>query len=83
MVIEYDEGFWFKPLSKVFMTALQEFLEYLQNRRIPYFWNSEYNLIETASEDTLFNWCNRINTIIKEINRDPENAYKYFSKNLF
>lgn len=57
---------WNKSLSYVFLNLLEKYRDCLNNKSIPYYWNSGGNLLDGIHADTLTNHCNEIT---RKINR--------------
>lgn len=57
---------WNKSLTFVFLNLLEKYRDCLNNKRIPYYWNSGGNLLDGIHTDTLTNHCNEIT---RKINR--------------
>ncbi|KAH1003936.1 hypothetical protein HUJ04_003766 [Dendroctonus ponderosae] len=76
-----DSSFWSTSLSVVFMCMLKMYQEYLENKEIPYFWNSNYNLIACLKPCTVTDIANRfqriINAVEKSVIEDPYLIGKY------
>uniref|UniRef100_V5H2F2 Uncharacterized protein n=1 Tax=Anoplophora glabripennis TaxID=217634 RepID=V5H2F2_ANOGL len=65
-----DPNFWLcNSLSYVFMYILKTYQKCLSDKKIPYFWNKKYNLLESVSGD-LNNMSNRLKYIIDDIDRN-------------
>jgi hypothetical protein len=45
MVEQRNDAFWKQSLSTVFLDTLETYTKYIRNKKIPYYWNEEYNLI--------------------------------------
>ncbi|KAG8256302.1 hypothetical protein J6590_071818 [Homalodisca vitripennis] len=64
--------------GRLFMHMLVRFREALRERRIPFFWEREMNLIGHLKEAYIQNSCDRLNNFIKQIDKhvDDKNAYE-------
>ncbi|KAF2900412.1 hypothetical protein ILUMI_05774 [Ignelater luminosus] len=69
-----NRGLWNESLSYVFMFMLKKYKQFLENREIPYYWNRNNNLLK-ANDITLQNFANRIQYIIDDIERPPEDPF--------
>lgn len=57
------------PFTFLFFKMLKALQEACEHRRINYFWNPNFNLIEKNGFDEMTNVANRINNIIKDIEK--------------
>ncbi|RZC42727.1 Mab-21 domain containing protein [Asbolus verrucosus] len=76
-VDERDDSFWRRPLSHVFMTILKDFKTYIERKKIPYYWNSNNNLLSGIGERTLENMNNRLRNVIRDMETRPETMWEY------
>ncbi|XP_049818700.1 cyclic GMP-AMP synthase-like receptor [Aethina tumida] len=67
-----DKKYWHKPLADVFMDMLKKYKEALDGKKIPYYWNKKFNLLENVRSDTLAGWANQINRIINNIEKSED-----------
>jgi hypothetical protein len=84
MVKQRSDAFWKQPLSTVLLDVLETYTKYIRDKKIPYYWNKEYNLIGHIDDRTLTNFADRLEYIIKDIktNRDkPDTVAKYLLNN--
>lgn len=85
-VIATDKDFW-KKKSLVFLLIymLGKLRDCLAVGIIKNFWCPNHNLLEKIKLDTCRNWSNRVNNVIKDIERNktkkPDVVLKYFTKN--
>jgi hypothetical protein len=66
------------------LDVLETYTKYIRDKKIPYYWNEEYNLIGHIDDRTLTNFADRLEYIIKDIktNRDkPDTVAKYLLNN--
>ncbi|XP_068914558.1 cyclic GMP-AMP synthase-like receptor [Tenebrio molitor] len=71
MVEQRNDAFWKQSLSIVFLDTLETYTKYIRNKKIPYYWNEEYNLIGHIDPSTLANFADRLEYIINNIKRNP------------
>ncbi|CAG9862670.1 unnamed protein product [Phyllotreta striolata] len=75
-----DESFWNTSFSYVFMTCLKKYCECIENKKIPYYWNKNNNLIQNISPVVLGNLKCRLNNIIKNIEKNMTDNPKIFAE---
>jgi hypothetical protein len=75
MVEQRSDAFWQQSLSHVFLDALETYTKYIRNKKIPYYWNEEYNLIGHVDHRTLTNFADKLENIIEDIKRNPDEPY--------
>lgn len=51
---------------------LKKYKEALDGKKIPYYWNKKFNLLENVRSDTLAGWANQINRIINNIEKSED-----------
>jgi cyclic GMP-AMP synthase len=84
MVEQRNDAFWQQPLSHVLLDVLETYTKYIRDKKIPYYWNEEYNLIGHIDDRTLTNFADRLEYIIKDITRNPhkpDTVVKYLWSN--
>jgi cyclic GMP-AMP synthase len=84
MVEQRNDAFWQQPLSHVLLDVLETYTKYIRDKKIPYYWNEEYNLIGHIDDRTLTNFADRLEYIIKDITRNPhkpDTVVKYLLSN--
>lgn len=63
---------------------LKQYADYIEKKKIPYFWNKKLNLINDIDDSTLLNYKYSLNKIIKEIETkyesNPEIITEYICK---
>jgi hypothetical protein len=59
MVKQRSDAFWKQPLSTVLLDVLETYTKYIRDKKIPYYWNEEYNLIGHIDDRTLTNFADR------------------------
>lgn len=60
----------------------KKYVEWIEKKQIPYFWNKKNNLVGGTADITLANIANRLRRIVQEIDRsdDPFVLVKYICK---
>ncbi|XP_063910569.1 cyclic GMP-AMP synthase-like receptor [Zophobas morio] len=79
-----SDDFWTNSLSYTFMTVLKEYINFIKNGKIPYYWNTNNNLIGGLNPSTLQNMVNRLNAMVTAIEKKPDDPYtiaKYLLNN--
>jgi cyclic GMP-AMP synthase len=71
MVEQRNYAFWQQSLSRVFLDTLETYSKYIRDKKIPYYWNDEYNLIGHIDDSTLTNFAYRLEYIINKIKINP------------
>ncbi|XP_056639349.1 cyclic GMP-AMP synthase-like receptor [Diorhabda sublineata] len=64
-----EPAFWSQSLSVVFMEMLRKYEELLRIKNIPYYWNTDYNLIAHLKEVTIIGIANFIKKVIENVDR--------------
>ncbi|XP_063620999.1 cyclic GMP-AMP synthase-like receptor [Cydia splendana] len=79
---EHDEDFWSRNSpADLFIHMVKKFLQYLEMKNIPYFWNPENNLIEHINDSTLTSYANQLKQLVKVLdNLDDPSNYKKVAK---
>jgi hypothetical protein len=54
MVEQRNDAFWQQSLSRVFLDTLETYSKYIRDKKIPYYWNDEYNLIGHIDDTGLY-----------------------------
>jgi len=67
-----------KNLGKLFMEMLQVFYSSLAEQSLPMIFYPELNLYDEINSATMFNICQRVAKMIKDIKSDVDNVRKYF-----
>ncbi|CAG9862669.1 unnamed protein product [Phyllotreta striolata] len=76
-----DDRYWSTSLSYVFMTCLKKYHQYIERKYIPYYWNENYNLLQSMSYSALDNLKYRLGNIIRHIERNLEAGNPYIIQN--
>ncbi|XP_063379505.1 cyclic GMP-AMP synthase-like receptor isoform X1 [Cydia fagiglandana] len=78
---EHDSDFWSRNApATLFIHMVKRFHQYLETKNIPYFWNTDYNLIGNIDETILDGYAKKLKRFIK-ILEDPS-EYKIVAKYL-
>ncbi|KAJ8927933.1 hypothetical protein NQ314_019564, partial [Rhamnusium bicolor] len=70
-----DHDFWKQSQSYVLMAMLKKYASMIQNKRIPYYWNQNYNLIAHLKDIILINIGNTLKNIIEDIESHLEDPF--------
>lgn len=71
---QQSPDFWNNPLSYLFMYMLREIRTYVENEKIPYFWDNRLNLLEKPTQNQLNDCVIKIDNIFKNIKKNyPSN----------
>lgn len=63
---------------------LKKYIEFLEKKNIPYYWNKKNNLIASISNRTQENIVNRLKKVVNDVDRNISDPYviaKYLRKN--
>jgi hypothetical protein len=85
MVEQRNDAFWQQSLSRVFLDTLETYSKYIRDKKIPYYWNDEYNLIGHIDDSTLTNFAYRLEYIINKIKinpNKPDTVVEYLCKTI-
>ncbi|XP_047986180.1 cyclic GMP-AMP synthase-like receptor [Leguminivora glycinivorella] len=77
---EHDPEFWSRNLAELFKHFVKRLHQYLENKNIPYFWDTDYNLIGNIEESVLNGYAKKLKRFIKVL--DDPSEYKMVAKYL-
>lgn len=76
--IQNDKTYWQGKLSFLFRAMVEKFYLAIQNKNIPYYWNSQYNLIEGLKPGLQKVYGDKLKLVLSSIDaNEPEKVVSY------
>lgn len=58
-----------------FYQMLKKYIEYIEKKNVPYYWNKRNNLIGAINDSTQQNILNRLKRIVQDVERNLDDPY--------